>query len=109
MKSRGAHVMIAVSTVIGCVIGIWAFAALVAGLHHSNWQVSELLRQYMVATGMIKTFDTLVDFYSHIKGVEYLICVAFFVVFPLFYRYVNEDNKRIASKDSSRLFLSSRK
>ena len=98
MKQRGAHLLIAVFGVIGSAVGIWAFAALIAGLHHSNWQVSELLRQYMVATGMIKSFDTLVDFYSHIKGVEYLICVMFFVVFPLFYRYVNEDEKRIKTK-----------
>ena len=98
MKGYGAKFMIAVFATIGSVIGIWAFAALVAGLHHSNWQVGELLRQYMVATGMIKKFDTMVDFYSYIKGVEYLICIAFFVVFPLFYRYVNEDKKRITTK-----------
>jgi len=32
---------------------------------------------------------TLVDFYQYIKGVEYLICVAFFIGFPLFYKYLN--------------------
>ena len=32
---------------------------------------------------------TLVDFYQYIKGVEYLICLAFFIGFPRFYRYVN--------------------
>jgi len=98
MKGYGAKFIIAVLAIIGSAIGIWAFAALLAGLHHSNWQVSELLRQYMVATGMIKNFNTLVDFYSYIKGVEYLICIGFFVVFPLFYRYVNEDRKRIITK-----------
>lgn len=95
---RGTHFMIAAIAIVGSAFGIWAGAALIAGLHHSNWQVSELLRQYMVATGMIKTFNTTVDFYSHIKGVEYLICVAFFVVFPLFYRYANEDRKIIKTK-----------
>ncbi len=29
---------------------------------------------------------TLVDFYQYIKGIEYLICVAFFISFPIFYR-----------------------
>jgi hypothetical protein len=95
MKRRGAQFMVTVFAIVGSAIGFWACAVLIAGLHHSNWQISELLRQYMVATGMIKTFNTAVDFYSHIKGIEYLICVAFFVVFPLFYRYVNEDKKRV--------------
>ena len=33
---------------------------------------------------------TLVDFYQYIKGVEYLICLAFFISFPMFYRYLNQ-------------------
>jgi len=36
---------------------------------------------------------TLVDFYQYIKGVEYLICVAFFVAFPLFYKYLNANTE----------------
>lgn len=39
--------------------------------------------------GEIKSVYTLVDFYQYIKGVEYLICVAFFVGFPVFYRYIH--------------------
>ncbi len=41
------------------------------------------------SVGQIKEVFTLVDYYSYIKGVEYLICVAFFVGFPMFYRYIN--------------------
>ena len=33
---------------------------------------------------------TLVDFYQYIKGIEYLICSAFFIGFPMFYKYLNE-------------------
>ena len=33
---------------------------------------------------------TLVDFYQYIKGVEYLICVAFFIAFPMFYKYIHK-------------------
>ena len=40
------------------------------------------------AIGQIKSVYTLVDFYQYIKTVEYLICVAFFVGFPMFYRYM---------------------
>lgn len=38
--------------------------------------------------GHVKSVYTLVDFYQYIKTVEYLICVAFFVGFPMFYRYM---------------------
>ncbi len=38
--------------------------------------------------GHVKSVYTLVDFYQYIKTVEYLICIAFFVGFPIFYRYM---------------------
>ncbi|MDK9717343.1 MAG: hypothetical protein OEL57_05470 [Trichlorobacter sp.] len=40
------------------------------------------------AIGHVKSIYTLVDFYQYIKTVEYLICIAFFVGFPMFYRYM---------------------
>jgi len=40
------------------------------------------------SVGQIKSVYTLVDFYQYIKTVEYLICLAFFVGFPMFYRYM---------------------
>lgn len=42
------------------------------------------------AIGEVKEVFTLVDYYSYIKSMEYLICVAFFVGFPMFYRYLNK-------------------
>lgn len=47
--------------------------------------------QALGSVGEIKEVFTLVDFYQYIKGVEYLICIAFFVGFPIFYRYINKD------------------
>jgi hypothetical protein len=44
------------------------------------------------SVGQVKEVFTLVDFYQYIKGVEYLICVAFFVGFPMFYRYINKSD-----------------
>jgi hypothetical protein len=41
---------------------------------------------------------TLVDYYTHIKGIEYLICVAFLVAFPAFYVYVNKEKKQAKVK-----------
>jgi len=38
--------------------------------------------------GQVKSVYTLVDFYQYIKTVEYLICIAFFVGFPMFYQYM---------------------
>jgi len=95
MRKNGVKYLVGSMIVAGGAIGCWAFAALIAGLYHANWNINELLRQYMIATGMIKPFNTLVDFYTHIKGVEYLICVVFFFLFPLFYRYVNKDTRRV--------------
>ncbi len=39
--------------------------------------------------GSVTEVFTLVDYYTYIKGVEYLICVAFFCTFPMFYRYIH--------------------
>ena len=75
---------------IGAAIGIWAMTALTFSLSQSGWSVTELARQYMVATGTIGEHATLVDFYTHIKGIEYLICLGFFAAFPAFFKYVNK-------------------
>ena len=44
--------------------------------------------------GEVKSVYTLVDFYQYIKGVEYLICVAFFVGFPLLYRQIHSQKDK---------------
>ncbi|MBU0961444.1 MAG: hypothetical protein KKH60_07925 [Proteobacteria bacterium] len=74
----------------GAMMFCWVAAAFTGALYHVNWSVSELASQYMVAIGMVKPLHTLVDYYTHIKGIEYLICVAFFVAFPVFFKYVNK-------------------
>ena len=80
----------------GALVGLWVSAAFVGALHQVNWQFGELARQYMLATGMMKPLHTLVDYYSHIKGIEYLICVAFFVAFPVFFKYVNKEKRTVS-------------
>jgi hypothetical protein len=49
--------------------------------------------------GEVKEVFTLVDYYTYIKSMEYLICVAFFVGFPMFYRYINKEKERPAADD----------
>ena len=61
------------SIFLGSLITIWSSAAILSGLSQVNWQVSELLRQYLVAVGLMQEFHTMSDFYTHIKGVEYII------------------------------------
>jgi len=46
--------------------------------------------EFLNTIAYIKSVHTLVDFYQYIKAVEYLICLAFFVSFPMFYRYLNK-------------------
>lgn len=98
MKTKYKTAVLLAIAGVGMAVGGWAAMALVAGLKHVDWRVTELLRQYLIATGIVKPSHTLVDFYSHIKGIEYLICVAFFVVFPIFYKYVNGESKKVQNK-----------
>jgi hypothetical protein len=86
----------------GILFGMWAVAAVIGGLNQVNWQVTELARQYLVASGMVRPIHTLVDFYTHIKGIEYIICVAFFVAFPLFFQYVNKQKTPVRMTASHR-------
>lgn len=78
------------SIFLGSLITIWSSAAILSGLAQVNWQVSELLRQYLIAVGLMQEFHTLTDFYTHIKGVEYIIAVLFLGAFPAFYGYLNK-------------------
>ncbi len=48
----------------------------------------DLINQFFGSVGEVVKVYTLVDFYNYIKAVEYLICVAFFAIFPLFYKHV---------------------
>ena len=97
-SSKGSKVVLGIIGGLGAAIGIWAMTALTYSLSQSGWSVSELVRQYMVAVGAIGEFETLVDFYTHIKGVEYIICVAFFAAFPVFFKYVNTTKVTLAVK-----------
>ncbi len=47
------------------------------------------MKELLTSIGEFKSVYTLVDFYQYIKGVEYLICIAFFIAFPLFYKYIH--------------------
>jgi len=56
------------------------------------------MNQLLSSVGEIKEVFTMVDYYQYIKSVEYLICVAFFVGFPMFYRCINKKEESSASE-----------
>lgn len=50
---------------------------------------AEWAKNFMIGVGMIKPMHTQVDYYSYVKGIEYLLCVYYFLIFPVFYMFVN--------------------
>ena len=78
------------SLFVGTLVTIWSGSTLLAGLAAADWSVTELMRQYLVAVGLTKEFHTMSDFYTYIKGIEYLIAVGFLVSFPAYYSYLNK-------------------
>lgn len=47
---------------------------------------------FFQSVGQVQELYTVVDYYEYIKALEYLICVGFFVGFPIFYRYINRSD-----------------
>jgi hypothetical protein len=45
--------------------------------------------EFFTTIGTVDEIYTVVDYYTYIKGLEYLICVGFFCTFPMFYRYIH--------------------
>lgn len=88
-SSRGTAVALKVMLGAAGVIGLWVATAMTFALAKADWQISEMARQYLVSVGLIQDFETLVDFYTHIKGVEYIICLAFLGSFPAYFKYLN--------------------
>ena len=97
-NASGKRIAWHASIFCGTLISIWSVAAFLSGLAQANWQISELLRQYLVAVGLLQEFHTLSDFYTHIKGVEYIIAVLFLGAFPVFYTYLNRSKGEIVAK-----------
>lgn len=82
---------------LGTLITIWSGSTLLAGLAAADWNVAELMRQYLVAVGLVQEFHTLSDFYTYIKGVEYIIAASFLVGFPFFFKYLNSETVKEAA------------
>ncbi len=55
---------------------------------------AEWAKNFMVGVGMIKPMHTQVDYYTYIKGIEYLMCVYYFMTFPVFYMFLSKKKKK---------------
>lgn len=93
-KGKGSF-LVATMFGIAAAVGVWALVAFTFALSRVDWNAAEMLRQYMVAIGAIGQYDTLVNYYTHIKGVEYIIAVAFLGLFPAYYKYMNRTKATI--------------
>ena len=91
-EKKGTGAVLGVVAGLAGAFGIWACMAFITGLASVDFQVTEMFRNFLVATGNVGEYETLVDFYTHIKGVEYLMAGAFFVAFPVFFKYINKEN-----------------
>ncbi len=96
-KKEGKPFILAI-TGIGAAFGVWALVAFTSLLAQMDWSLTEMLRQYMVATGAIGEHETLVDYYTHIKGFEYIIAVAFLGLYPVFFKFVNRTKAPLKAK-----------
>jgi len=51
------------------------------------------LETLLNSIGEVSQVFTVVDYYQYIKGLEYLICLAFFIIFPIFYRFIHKEKQ----------------
>lgn len=72
---------------VGLLIGGWALASMVSGVMLAGG-ITPLLASYAVA---MSPTATMVGSYSSLKGVEYLIVLAFLVAFTVFSGYLNTE------------------
>ena len=97
-EQKGTGAIFGVMAGLAGAFGIWACMAFITGLASVDYQVTEMFRSFLVATGNLNEYSTLVDYYTHIKGVEYLMAGAFFVAFPIFFKYISKDVSQVSAK-----------
>jgi len=67
-----------------------AFTLLLLGfIFQADWA-----KTFMIGMGMIKPMHTQVDYYTYIKGIEYLLCVYYLFIFPVFFIFINDTKKK---------------
>ncbi len=71
-----------VNTAFMIIISAMVAIFMIGFLFQAGWA-----EKFMIAVGMIRPMHSQVDYYTYVKGIEYLLCVGFFVTFPVFYMF----------------------
>ncbi len=58
------------------------------------------ITEFFTQIGGVVHIGTLVEYYDYIKAVEYLICVGFLIVFPIFYKHVIKYDGAAGNQDN---------
>ena len=61
--------------------------------------MGQLITEFFNSIGRFVHEGTLVQYYDYVKAVEYLICVGYFAVFPLFYKHIIKYNREARNQD----------
>ena len=77
-----------VNTAFMIAISVMVAIVMFGFLFQTGWA-----EKFMIAVGMIRPMHSQVDYYTYVKGIEYLLCVGFFVTFPVFYMFFRKKKK----------------
>jgi hypothetical protein len=72
------NLVLLIEIIVACLIMLFGF------IFQAEWA-----KNFMIGVGMIKPMHTQVDYYSYVKGIEYLLCVYYFLIFPVFFMFIN--------------------
>ncbi len=93
-EKKKTNAITGIATGLAGAVGIFAAMAVITSLASADYQLTDMLQNYLVATGNVGEYETMVDFYTHIKGVEYLMAGAFFVAFPTFFKFISKEDTK---------------
>jgi len=61
--------------------------------------LGHLITEFFNHIGRFVHEGTLVQYYDYVKAVEYLICVGYIAVFPIFYKHIIKYNRDDGNRD----------
>ena len=82
MQDKNKNQTTPVNTILMIGISIMVAIFMLGFIFQAGWA-----EKFMIAVGMIRPMHSQVDYYTYVKGIEYLLCVGFFVTFPVFYMF----------------------
>ena len=89
MTSKSYNQSVSISLILLFQISLAVTILLLGFIFQADWA-----EKFMVGVGMIKPMHSQVDYYSYVKGLEYLLCVYYFFTFPVFFIFINTRKKK---------------